>query len=323
MTSVETIRYSIGNFQTIKDDGFLFELPPHTIDMINKIAEQVGSHGYIKTPTFNKRMKKKVVDIDPEILAKFTFKSYVRNDEVTVTVETLENDIRTRLNKLTSSNYDKMFDEISGYMNQIIGVAEDNDDEPFNKVCNHIFDYATTNKVGVETYAKMYVNLMDKFPALKMIFDKKFSNYISMFNKIDQNDGTITDYNYFCKISKINQQRRVFSLFVIELYKNGIVKIDDIVSIIISLQTDILYSVNWNNESTKCEEIGENVYVFIENMCHDLMKHHSWETIYSNIVSTKNLSVKDIMSMSNKIKFRHMDMEDVIKKSGVYKPPSV
>ena len=323
MTSIEIRRYSVENVQTIKDDGFLFELPVDTIAMINKIAEQVGSHGYIKTPTFNKRVKKKVADIDPELLARFTFKPYVRDEEVVVTVITLENDIRSRLNKLASSNYDKLFDEISGYMNQIIDITEDNDDEPFNKVCNHIFDYATTNKVGVKTYAKMYVNLMGKFPALKMIFDKKFSNYIAMFNKIEQNDGTISDYNYFCKISKINQQRRVFSLFVIELYKNGIVSLDNIVSIITSLQTDILYSVNWNNESTKCEEIGENVYIFIDNMCPDLMKHHSWDTIYGNIISTKNLSVKDIMSMSNKLKFRHMDMVDVIKKSGVYKPPMV
>jgi len=324
MSSVIAMRYSVQDFEDIKDDGFSFELPDHAIVMINKIAEQVGSQGYIKTPAFNKKAKKKARAPDPVLLEQLQQHKEEREKKAAeITVENLENSIRSLLNKLTSSNYDKLFGEICGFMNQIIEIAEEHDEEPFNKVCNYIFDYATANQVGVKTYAKLYVNLMEKFPMLKLLFDKKFSNYISMFNKIEQNNGSVTDYNYFCKISKINQQRKVFSLFIIELYKNDVVKMDSIISIIKSLQADIIYSVNWNNESTKCEEIGDNVYIFIANMCADLMKHHSWKLIHENITIVKNMVIKDVMSMTNKIKFKHMDMEDVIKKAGVYKPPNL
>ena len=67
---------------------------------------------------------------------------------------------------------------------------------------------------------------MQTFPVLKFIFDKKFDNYISMFNKIDQTrESAIDDYDYYCKISLLNQRRRIFSLFIIELYKNNVIKI--------------------------------------------------------------------------------------------------
>jgi hypothetical protein len=163
---------------------------------------------------------------------------------------------------------------------------------------------------------------MEKYPILKVMFDNKFTNYITMFNKIEQKDPQITDYNHFCTISQINQKRRVFSLFIIEIYKKyKLIEINSIVNIIISLQADLLYSINWNNESSKCEEISENILLFISNICSHLLKHKSWKTIEDNIISVKNSSVKDVMSMTNKIKFKHMDMLDSIKKENLYKPP--
>jgi hypothetical protein len=316
-------RYTIQDFETIKDEGFNIELPEKTISIINTIAEQVGSQGYIKTPYFRKSKKKPKQPIDPAVLENMNFVSYENKnpDEEVVTIETLSKDIHVLLNKITPSNYDKLFEKMSTNMKNIIDMTEDNNEEPFNEICNFIFNYATSNKVGVPVYAKLYVNLMKTFPVLNIIFEKKFSNYITMFNKIEQNNGSIDDYNYFCKISQINMKRRVFSLFIIELYKFGIVKLDNIVSIIISLQSDLVYSINWNNEGTKCEEIGENIHIFISKLCSNLMKHPSWNTIKENIHIVKETSVQDVISMTNKIKFKHMDIEDVIKKASIYKPP--
>lgn len=57
MTEV-MIQYTIQDFDYIKDEGFSIELPKNTMDIINRIAEQVGSQGYIKTPFFKKNKKK-------------------------------------------------------------------------------------------------------------------------------------------------------------------------------------------------------------------------------------------------------------------------
>jgi len=322
MTEVIT-QYTINDFDSIKDEGFSIELPDNTMEIINRIAEQVGSQGYIKTPFFKKNKKKSKQPIDPSLLENMTFKSYNKTDEEEpITIEKLASLIRSSLNKLSETNYDKLYEIICDNMKKIIDITEENDEEPFVNICNYIFEYATSNKMGVEMYAKLYVSLMEKYPILKTMFDKKFANYITMFNKIEQKDPKINDYNHFCHIQLINQKRRVFSLFIIQLYKYNIVDIENIINIIISLQTDLLYSINWNNESSKCEEISENIHVFISNMCTDLLKDKSWKLIEDNINSVQNSSVKDVMSMTNKIKFKHMDMIDSIKKQNIYRPPS-
>lgn len=252
-----------------------------------------------------------------------TFKTYNKTtEEEAITHEKLASLIRSDLNKISPSTYDRLYENICDNMKKIIDITEENNEEPFVNICNYIFEYATSNKIAVEMYAKLYVSLMEKYPILKVMFDNKFANYITMFNRIEQKDPQINDYNYFCKISQINQKRRIFSLFIIQLYKYNIVEIENIINIIISLQSDLLYSIDWNNESSKCEEISENICLFISNMCSDLIKHKAWKSIEDNINTIKNSSVKDVMSMTNKIKFKHMDMLDAVKKEKLYKPPT-
>lgn len=317
------LKYSINDVEDIKDEGFIFTLPDKTFELINKIAEQVGSIGYVKTPSFHRKSKKKNKPIDPALLADINFKKFeVKTDEEKNTIENYVKNIKSGLNKITEKTYDVIKPDILTNIHNIIQQTESSNEESFEKICSFIFEYSTTNKGQVVTLAKLYVELMETFPVLKFIFDTKFDNYISMFNKIDQRGSAIDDYDYYCKISLLNQRRRIFSLFIIELYKNNIIKIESIVNIIIALQSDLLYSINWNNESTKCEELSENIYIFISNICSSLLKHRKWNDINENIETIKNTSVKDVLSMTNKIKFKHMDIIDVIKKENIYKPPS-
>lgn len=47
--------YSLQDFQNIMFQGFHFELPPQTIQLITELTNQVGSPTYVKTPVFMKR----------------------------------------------------------------------------------------------------------------------------------------------------------------------------------------------------------------------------------------------------------------------------
>lgn len=49
-----TQTYSYNDIQTIKENGFAYELPEYTLMVINKISKQVGAPTYIKTPIFKK-----------------------------------------------------------------------------------------------------------------------------------------------------------------------------------------------------------------------------------------------------------------------------
>ena len=321
--TTDILKYSINDVNNIKEDGFSFVLPEKTIEIINKIAEQVGSIGYVKTPSFNRKSKKKNKAIDPALIANIDFKKHEpKPDENKETIENYVKNIKSGLNKITEKTYDIIRNDILNNIKSIIEQTDSSDDESFDKICSFIFEYSTTNKGQVVTLAKLYVELMEKYPVLKFIFDRKFNSYITMFNKIEQRQDSIDDYDYYCKISLLNQRRRIFSMFIIELYKNNIIEIESIVNIIIALQADLVYSVNWNNESTKCEELSENIYIFVSNICSSLLKHRKWKDINENIEAIKNTSVKDVISMTNKIKFKHMDIMDVIKKENIYKPPS-
>ena len=48
-------KLTLDDFQNIKNEGFNFELPEETINIIKKISELVGDASYIKTPIFKKK----------------------------------------------------------------------------------------------------------------------------------------------------------------------------------------------------------------------------------------------------------------------------
>ena len=47
--------YTLEMYSSIAFNGFEFTVPPETMDIITKLATQVGSPTYIKTPTFHVR----------------------------------------------------------------------------------------------------------------------------------------------------------------------------------------------------------------------------------------------------------------------------
>lgn len=49
--------FTLKDFQTIKDEGFDYQLPDGVMDKIRKIASQVGSPNYVKTPVFVRKPK--------------------------------------------------------------------------------------------------------------------------------------------------------------------------------------------------------------------------------------------------------------------------
>lgn len=65
MTAIETTPipiapvYQLADFDAIKWNGFECELPENVINLVSRIADQVGAPSYVKTPIFPKRDKEK------------------------------------------------------------------------------------------------------------------------------------------------------------------------------------------------------------------------------------------------------------------------
>ena len=100
-----TPKYTLTDFQSVKNEGFSFELPAATIDIIKKIAELVGDTNYIKTPIFKKKQRQRPVVSDPNFKA-----TVIKTDETDYEKELSK--ITVQINKLSDKNYDKIKDEI-------------------------------------------------------------------------------------------------------------------------------------------------------------------------------------------------------------------
>jgi hypothetical protein len=308
--------YNFNDIENISNEGFELHLPEETVNYIALIAEQVGDPTYIRTPIFYKKSKKKTKQPTAEELGNFGPTVFRKIESMDTTsdefnCEKCMDTIKINLNKITSKNYDKLKITIEDSLLELVKC--DDDEEKISKVCEYIFNYATNNKFNAKVYAELYIYLIEKFNVLKDLFMKKFDNYVDMFKNIESGNQT-DDYDNFCKLNKINEQRKSLSLFIVQLIKLDVIPASKICEIILNLQDDLMYSVEWNQETHKCEEICENIFIFVSNLTNELIKEESWKTIYTNLVTVQSYDVKDVISMSNKIKFRHMDILDVIKK---------
>lgn len=308
------IKYTYSDIDQIINNGFQLELPENTIHYISLISEQVGDPTYVKTPIFHKKNKKKDKSDkanDLPIGTTIEFKSTIFNKDSSED-EIITREIKSSINKITSKNYDRVKEQIIENIEKIVNLNNVN----LKDTCKYIFEYATTSRCNGKTYANLYIELMEKYNVFKEEFNGNFESYIHLFDKIESTTQS-DNYELFCKLNSVNEKRKAFSEFISNLVLLDAVDIKNIEEIILKLQNELIYSVEWNNETPKCEEICENLLIFITNLCNKLKDLESWDKIVSNINEVKNLKVNDVISMSNKIKFKHMDMLDAINKMSV------
>ena len=123
--------YTLENINEILYQGFEYNLPDKTLEIISKLSTEVGSPDYIKTPVFKKRenpmkidvvstgFKKKrgknqeiINDAEWELLRSFQSTKMEEKTEIDSKIDI----IRVNLNKLSDKNYidirNKIFDII-------------------------------------------------------------------------------------------------------------------------------------------------------------------------------------------------------------------
>ena len=278
-------RYTLEEFNDIEADGFEYTLPSETLALINKLSDMVGAPSYSKTPIFTKKglpgkRKKRteeITDEEWEILRNFQTTTLVRKEGIDKKLD----EARILFNKITTMNYAKIKDKI---VEIVTDIGEEKED--MNKICNFIFDIASTNKFYSELYAQLYSDLIAEFSVLKSIFEDSFSSYLVLFEKIESCSSE-EDYDLFCKINKVNDKRRAMSLFVVNLMKHNIIDISRVMEIVLKLQCNMNELIIANNEKIKVEEISENISIMVSNSLDNLKQHSDWNKLYNHIKQIK------------------------------------
>lgn len=334
MTTATSMRYSLENFNQIIFNGFNYKLDDSIVEIISKLALQVGSPDYIKTPVFVKRDNSK---INPNLFKETTSASsgsssnkkrrgnknmevfdddwgVVNNFQATKIEEKTGIDadidsVRILLNKMTDKNYNEMLSKIIDIVDKIL--TEDTNNENMTRVGNIIFDIASTTRFYSKMYADLYSELISKYDIMRNVFENSFNNFMELFNTIEYIDPKV-DYDKFCNINKNNEKRKALSAFFINLMNNKIISGQKIINIIHNLLTHIMLYIKQDNKKNEVDEISENLAILYNKEYIDPSDYEYEPICGMNIDEVidflANCRVKDFKSLTNKTVFKFMDM---------------
>jgi len=328
MAKIITNIYTLENINEILYQGFEYNLPDKTLDIISKISLEVGSPDYIKTPVFKKRenplkienplsgIKKKrgknieiVNDTDWELLRTFQ----TTKMEEKINIDSQIDNIRINLNKLSDKNYIDIRNKIIDIIDIIDNlVSESIDCEEMSRVSSIIFDIASTNRFYSKIYADLYSDLSTKYDIMKNTFENNFTKFTDLFNTIEYIDPKV-NYDKFCEINKVNEKRKALASFYLNLMYNGIIDKNQIMVITRNLLEQLYKFISQDDKKNEVDELAETVAILYKKDIYNGEIHIKIEgfTISEVIEKIANSKVKDFKSLTNKTLFKFMDLIDM------------
>jgi hypothetical protein len=208
--------------------------------------------------------------------------------------------IRSMLNKLTDKNYMDMRVKIMSAIEEIYG------DPSFDRLCNIIFEIASTNRFYSKMYADLFAELTTKYDCFKELFETSFANFAVLFDSVEYCDPK-DDYDRFCKNNKDNEKRKALSTFFMNLASNGVIAERDIVGLLHRLLTQLYTLIMVDNKKNEVDELTENIAIlYKKGVSSDLrIEGLSIDELVGKLATT---NVKDCKSFTNKSKFKYMDI---------------
>ena len=196
-------------------------------------------------------------------------------------VHTIPQQITILLNKMTEENYKDI-------ETKLIKLIESNPSEMDSYTI--IFDIISNNAFYGNMYANLYVSLVNRWPMFKELFQTRLNEHMIQLKNIKIVSST--DYDEFCKCNELNERYRTFSQFIVHLTLQGIIDIP-------TFHTFLRYLIELLHKVDKSmDEIVEHLYLCVIKS----------KPIKINI-SRDSLNIQGV---SNKVKFRLMDILDVI-----------
>lgn len=322
--TLNSMIYDINFFKEIENKDITYKIDENIkkaiCDLIEKIDKTkflnniVNSDKYNKNTNTTKHNKsnfntnKNEDNYEWRNNTKFKVTKIIDNTEG---IQTQIINIRANLNKLTDTNSKEIENKIIEIIDELI-----NNNTPTTElytIGNIIFEIATKNKFYSKLYADLYSTLILKYNVMNDIFQKNYSNYLDIFKNIDIVDSN-KDYDIFCKINKINEERKSLSLFLLNLTKNNIICKNDLFQIIIKLFNDILNMLQDSNKTKIIDEITENITILYDkDLFKDLIIEPIYEdkqSLYDKFVILSNSTPKEYKGLSLKTKFKYMSLVD-------------
>lgn len=212
------------------------------------------------------------------------------------------------LNKITDKTYNKLKIEILELVKSVEKI------EDIYKLTETIFGIVSSNRFYSEMYAKLYTELIKIKKEFLNLFQEHFDTYLTELNKIDYVSAN-DNYDQFCEYNKKIMQMESMLVFFVNLMKNDICSIDNIAELCVSLQRKLI--LDFETSKSKGEPIHKEqdeemincIHIVISECIDLLIFHRHMEEINDN-----NKKIQTHSLVNSKIKFKCMDIKDVITK---------
>jgi len=326
--------YSLDLFNSITFNGFNYQVPAETINIISEIALEVGAPTYVKTPVFQKRNERQL-DMkntnnnngngmnykkkrgnkhmenmgDEDWDTSVVFKSTVIEQKTGIGAHI--DTIRTYLNKITDKNCveykAKVLDLLAKLQLEHISL------EDLTQISEQIFQFASTNRFYSKIYAELYADIITHNEIMRQPFDNSLSKFAELFETIEHVDPSV-DYDRFCKINKDNEKRKALSAFFINLMNVNIIPKKIIIQTTQKLINTLCLFISMENKKNEVDELAENIAILYkqelyENNSEEDLIHG--ETIPQVIHKIAKSDIKTYPSITKKTIFKFMDLVDM------------
>ena len=321
MTDIDNCYYSSSDIQEIINDGFDYELPQETLDVIENLSKKVGAPSYIKTPNFQKKFYNRnnnykkhknrnsmINDADWESIRNFKATEIKKKEGKDAYID----QIKRNLNKITDDSYVGIRDEILLIIEQVTNLDESED--ILLSIGKTIFTIASQNKFYSNLYARLYSEVRDKIQVMGDIFQKSFDEFLKTFQVIEYVDSE-EDYDKFCLVNRDNDNRKAMSLFIVYLTNYNMISTDSVVSLTKQLKAMFQENMEKPDCSKIVEEICENLCIIItkcEELNINFQDRSEWDLIIDYIQEVSKKDADDYPSLTNKIIFKCLDLIEEI-----------
>ena len=301
----DVLKYTLKDFNEIIFNGFNLVLPDDIIETISKLAKEVGSPDYVKTPVFKKRDNKdKDLPFKKKRVIETTKSFQTTHLEEKIGIDAQIDMIRSNLNKMTDKNYIDIRNKIFDIIDEIIANTDD-----MIRVSTVVFEIASNNRFFSKIYAELYADLMNKYDAMKAVFENSLNHFTQLFDSIEYVDS-IVDYDRFCKINKDNEKRKALSAFFTNLMDNNVISKERIVEITRNLLLQMYTFISTDNKKNEVDELSENVALLYRADLYATTTHEPIDgmNITQLIDKFARSKTKDYKSLTNKTLFKFMDL---------------
>jgi len=218
---------------------------------------------------------------------------------VIVKKESTVSEILKILNKITEKNYDKLRDSICVLVKGIENI------EDMNKITHVIFNIASSNLFYSKLFSKLYKELIDMNRSFYDVFKVHYHKYFTELQAFDFTQTT--DYDKFCEYTKKIQQMDATLTFFINLMKTNNCDIDNITDLCLLLENKLLEDAEYEKIELN-EQMLHCIYIILKECMEYLLFHENLEQMVRKVKE-----IKQHPKLTPKMKFKCMDLDDIIK----------